>query len=189
MATSAFKGEADPMFCTQCGNEVAQHARYCSKCGSEMTAAPAVVTSAPPQKIPHDMNMHINILSWLLIGSGILTGIGGMIVLFASQIIRNLPLHIAREMPPGVPPFVIWITSVVGLSIIALAAATAAAGVGLLQYRSWARVFATVVAVFLLFHFPIGTVIAIYAFWVLFSEEGQQYFKSRSESTMTVSGT
>jgi hypothetical protein len=40
-------------------------------------------------------------------------------------------------------------------------------------------------AVLLLFHFPIGTVIAIYAFWVLFSEEGQQYYKSRSEAAMT----
>jgi hypothetical protein len=44
-------------------------------------------------------------------------------------------------------------------------------------------------AVLLLFHFPIGTVIAVYAFWVLFSQEGQEYYKTRSESTMTMSGT
>jgi len=87
------------------------------------------------------------------------------------------------------PPFVAWITSVVGLAIIAVAAATAAAGFGLLQYRSWARTFTAVVAVLLVFHFPIGTAIGIYAFWVLFSQEGRQYYQSRSESTVTASGT
>jgi hypothetical protein len=110
-------------------------------------------------------------------------------VLFASQIIRHLPGDVAQQMPPGIPHFVVWITSVVGLSIIAVAAGVAAAGVGLLQYKSWARILAIIMAVLLVFHFPIGTVIAIYAFWVLFSEEGQQYYKSRSESTMTASGT
>jgi hypothetical protein len=135
------------------------------------------------------MATHITILGWLLIASGILSAIGGMVVLFASQVIRRLPVPIADGMPGGIPPFVSWITSVVGLSILAVAAATAAAGVGLLEYRSWARMFTIVVAVLLLFHFPIGTGIAIYAFWVLFSDEGQRYYKSRSESTMTVSGT
>src|SRR6516162_8233943 len=116
-----------------------------------------------------------------------LTAIGGMIVLFASQIIRHLPADVTQGMGNGIPPFVVWITSVVGLGIIAIAAGIAAAGVGLLQYKSWARVLAIIMAVLLVFHFPIGTVIAIYAFWVLFSEEGQQYYKSRSESTMTAS--
>jgi len=177
------------MFCTQCGNEVEPHARFCSKCGHEVSEAAASAAPAPPKKTEHDMNMHVNILGWLLVGSGILTAIGGMIVLFASQVFRHLPLQMAREMPVGVPPFVAWITSVVGLSIIAIAAATAASGVGLLQYRSWARVFATIMAVLLVFHFPIGTAVAVYAFWVLFSREGQEHFKSRSETTMTASGT
>ena len=77
----------------------------------------------------------------------------------------------------------------IGLGTAALAAGVAAAGVGLLEYRSWARVFAIVMAVFLVFHFPIGTAIAVYAFWVLFSQEGQKYYKARSAGTMTMSGT
>ena len=92
-------------------------------------------------------------------------------------------------MPFGVPHFIGWVTSVIGLGAMALAAGVAAAGVGLLQYRSWARVLAIIMSVFLLFHFPIGTVIAIYAFWVLFSREGQEYYNARSASTMTMSGT
>ena len=178
------------MFCTNCGNEVEQHARFCSKCGTEVSSsAAAVVAPARPSKTEHDMGMHISVLGWLLVGSGILTAIGGLIVLFASQFIRHLPPPISQGIPPGIPPFAAWITSMVGASILALAAATAAAGVGLLEYRSWARVFAIIMAVLLLFHFPLGTGVAIYAFWVLFSQEGQQYYKTRSESTMTAGGT
>jgi hypothetical protein len=43
-------------------------------------------------------------------------------------------------------------------------------------------------SVFMLFNFPIGTAIAVYAFWVLFGEEGRQYYKSRSVDTITESG-
>ena len=177
------------MFCTQCGNQVEPHARFCSKCGQEATAA--VITPSAvqlPKTADHDMNLHITILAWLLIGSGILTGILGMIVVFGSFVVRKLPIHIAAQMPPGVPPFISWIALMVGFCILAVAAATAGAGVGLLEYRSWARIFAIIAAVLLVFHFPIGTAIAVYAFWVLFSAEGQQYYKLRSESTMTASG-
>lgn len=173
------------MFCTQCGSEVEQHARFCSKCGGEMAAAVSAA-SVSVKRTERDMEKHINILAWLLIGSAILTGLGGMIVLFAGQIIRHLPIEVGelRELH-----FVTWITSVVGMFIIALGGATAAAGVGLLQHKDWARVFTVVMAVLLLFNFPIGTVIAVYAFWVLFSDDGQKYYKSRAESTMTGSGT
>jgi len=178
------------MFCTHCGTEVQSHARFCGKCGQEITTAVAASpVQVQPRKTEHDMNMHVNILGWLLIGSGILTAIGGTIVLFASQVFRHLPMPMAREMPMGLPPFVAWITSVIGLAILALAAATTAAGVGLIQYRSWARTFAIVVAVLLVFHFPLGTAVAVYGFWVLLSQEGQEYYRSRSESTMTASGT
>src|SRR5262249_44191539 len=126
---------------------------------------------------------------WLLIGSGVLTGIGALAILFANQVIRHLPFVPPPDIPIGAPHFIAWITSVVGLFLAALAAGVAAAGVGLLPYRDWARTFAIIMAVLLLFHFPIGTAIAIYAFWVLFSQEGQEYYRARSTGTMTRSGT
>jgi len=177
------------MFCTQCGNEVEQYARFCSKCGAAVGAAapaPPVAASSqvPQQKKQHDMDMHINILAWLLIGTSILTAFGGMLLLFAGQVVRHMPFPLPPDMPIGVPHFMGRIAGMLGLAAICLAAGGASAGVGLLQYRSWARALAIIVAVLLIFHFPIGTVIAIYAFWVLFSQEGQEYYKSRSASTM-----
>ena len=50
-------------------------------------------------------------------------------------------------------------------------------GIGLLKRKPWARVLALVVAVFALFSFPIGTIIAIYSFWVLTREETQQLLR------------
>src|SRR5262245_24539181 len=129
------------MVCTQCGNEVELYARFCSKCGHEVAPSVATAAAHAPQKTEHDMNMHINILGWLLIGSGILTGLVATVLFFVSQMFGHLPFHISQQMPMGIPPLVSWITAVVGLGIMTLAAATAAAGVGLLQYRSWARVF------------------------------------------------
>ena len=166
------------MFCTQCGSEIEEHARFCSKCGHVAT-----------QKSLRDMELHINILGWLLIGSGILTGIVALIILFGGQVIRHLPIPWPPDVPVGMPHFIAWITTMVGMGAMALAAGVAAAGVGLLQYRTWARVLAIIMAFFMLFHFPLGTAIAAYAFWVLFSQEGQEYYKSRSASTMTMSGT
>src|SRR3954453_15260773 len=117
------------MFCIQCGNEVEQHAQFCSKCGRAMLPAPpAAAAPAAPNK-PRDMDMHVNILGWLLVGSGILTAIFAMLVLFAGQIFRHLPFGLPPDMPIGLPFFVGWVTSLIGLGAMALAAGTAAAGV------------------------------------------------------------
>src|SRR2546426_495437 len=110
------------MFCTQCGNDVEAHARFCSKCGQEVSASTTSASPVTPKKTEHDMAMHVTILGWLLIGSGILTAIGGMIVLFVGQFMRHLPGEIAREIPVGVPHFAVWLTSLVGLSVLAVAA-------------------------------------------------------------------
>src|SRR5207244_3403811 len=100
------------MFCTQCGNEVETHARFCSKCGQEVTTAVAAAAPVQPKKARHDMDMHVNILGWLLIGCGILTAIGGMVLLFASEIIKRLPVSMAHEVPPGMLHLASWVTSV-----------------------------------------------------------------------------
>ena len=174
------------MFCTECGNEVEQHARFCSKCGREVTAAarsaaqPATQAVAPAKQ--HDMGMHINILGWLLIGNGVLAGIVALAILFAGSIMKHLPVPWPPDAGNVPVQFVRFILTIVGLSAAALAAGVAAAGVGLLQHREWARTLAIIMSVFLLFHFPIGTAVGIYAFWVLFSREGQEYYKSESTS-------
>ena len=169
------------MFCTNCGNDVEEVARFCSKCGREVVAA--VQT---PQKQAHDMSMHVNILGWLFVGCGILFGLLGFMMIFAGQLLQRLPL--VAPVPPDFPApmahFAGWVAGVVGLFVIAMGGGAAAAGAGLLQNKSWWRVLAIIMAILMLFKFPIGTAVGIYALWVLFSHEGQEYYKARAASTM-----
>ncbi|PYS54521.1 MAG: hypothetical protein DMG13_08055 [Acidobacteria bacterium] len=163
------------MHCRQCGNEVEQHARFCSKCGHELAPVRPVEVL---QKSKHDMNMHIHILGWLFISCAVLVGIVGMVMIFAGQLIEHLPIVWPAEFPFGVVNLAGSLAVVAGLAILAIAAGVAAAGIGLLQYRSWGRVLAIVMSVLFLFKFPFGTAIAIYAFWVLFSEEGREHYQT-----------
>ena len=174
------------MFCTNCGNAVEPHARFCSKCGKEITsaaAAPAMGTAEPKVRKQHDMGMHLHILGWTFVAFGILLGLAGIAIIFAGQIIPHTAMHLP-DFPPMLFHFAGWISALAGLTTIALGAGVAAAGAGLFQYRSWARILAIIMAVFLLLKFPVGTAIAIYAFWVLFSQEGQEYYKAHAVSTM-----
>jgi predicted nucleic acid-binding Zn ribbon protein len=164
------------MFCVQCGNELEPQARFCSRCGREIPPAPQRRISE------HDMHMHINILGWLFVGSGVLIGILGMLILFAGQFIQHMPIPWPPDAPFGVPGLIGSLAAFAGLTTIAFAAGAAAAGIGLLQYRNWGRILAIIMAILLVFKFPIGTGIAIYAFWVLFSEQGRRYFDGHAVS-------
>jgi hypothetical protein len=128
--------------------------------------------------------MHVNVLAWIYIGCAILTGIVGLVMLFASRLITRLPIPWPPEMPPDIVPFIGSLVVFAGMMTIVMAGAIAAAGIGLLQYRNWGRILTAVMAAFLAMHFPVGTAIAVYTFWVLFSEEGRNHYKTRS-ATMT----
>jgi hypothetical protein len=164
------------MFCTQCSNEVESHARFCSRCGHPL--APAAVPAQPAAH--HDMNMHVNVLGWIYVGCAILTGFLSLMIIFASQFLARFPIPWPPEVPPGIIPFIGSIVVFAGLTTMVMAGAIAAAGIGLLQYRTWGRVLAAIMAIFLVFKFPVGTAIAAYTFWVLFSEEGRVHYKIRS---------
>jgi hypothetical protein len=72
---------------------------------------------------------------------------------------------------------IIGFTGTVLVAYLALTALPGlVAGVGLLKSRPWARVLGIVVAVFYLIHIPFGTVIGIYALWVLLSRETERLF-------------
>jgi len=56
-------------------------------------------------------------------------------------------------------------------------------GYGLLTLKSWARILAIIVAIFELIHFPFGTALAIYTFWVMFNSETVAIFDRRSRAS------
>ncbi len=162
------------MFCTQCGNTIEQHARFCSRCGLELTRVQLV-----KQARKRDWAMHVNILGWLLVGFAVLTGIGAMTVIIVGQFVGNMP-NWRSDFPFPMAQATVSLFVIIGLVLTAIAAGLACAGIGLLMYKHWGRVIALVVSALLVLHFPVGTAIGIYAFWVLCSQEGREHFQARS---------
>jgi hypothetical protein len=66
--------------------------------------------------------------------------------------------------------------------LLALAGPCVAAGLGLLRFRSWARSLSMILAVLQLVNFPVGTLLALYAFWVLLAQETEMLFSSPPRS-------
>jgi hypothetical protein len=53
------------------------------------------------------------------------------------------------------------------------------AGLGLLRFRPWARTFTTVLSMPGFLNFPLGTVLSVYALWVLLSPDTDPLFSPR----------
>ena len=168
------------MFCPQCGNEVEQHFQFCSRCGQNLAAAAAAATTPAGVRNQRGMASHVQVLGWLFVGSGVLTGLLGFVVIFAGTFIRSMDINWPANVPFDVERLAVGATILAGMGMLALASGTIAAGVGLLQYRGWGRVLAIVMAVFLLFKFPVGTAIAVYAFWVLLSDPGRAHYRGHT---------
>jgi len=162
------------MYCYQCGTEVSEQAKFCSGCGrSTETAQPAL----QPKR---DMSTHVNIVGWLFVGSAVLTAMFGFALLIAPRILQNLPFPIPPDVPFDVVQFVSSIAGILGATILIVAAGMAAAGIGLLQYQSWGRVLALVMAAVMILKIPFGTALGIYTFWVLLSQRGREHYERQS---------
>ena len=117
-----------------------------------------------------DMEQHLPILGWLLIvGNALFLAMGVFVFILLTGI--GAVSGDAEAMS---------ILAIVGTSVALLMTVMALpgiiAGYGLLKRRSWGRVLAIVVAVLSLFNVPFGTVLGIYALWVLLQQAANEYF-------------
>jgi hypothetical protein len=164
------------MYCFQCGAELSEGAKFCSGCGRTLDAAQPVVAG----KTPRDMATHVQILAWLFIGSAVLYGMLGLALLIAPTILQQLPISLPPDVPFDVVQFVSSIAGLIGTAILLVAAGSAAAGIGLMQYQSWGRILALIMSAVMLIKIPFGTALGIYAFWVLLSQRGREYYERKS---------
>ena len=125
------------------------------------------------------MEQHVKILGVLHIvfGSlGILLALG-MLLLFggiagligASDYSSHA--HITIPIVGGIGVLVFCV-------LLALSLPGLIAGIGLLQFRSWARILTIVLSVLDLIHVPLGTALGIYGLWVLLSEGSERLFRT-----------
>lgn len=111
------------------------------------------------------MKAHIEILGWINIVSGAL---GTFAALMVFVVFAGLAPFVDGA---SAPKWLLLIGIGVGGFLFLLSLPTIVAGVGLLQGKPWARLLTLILSAFALFNFPIGTLIAIYAFWVLTQPE------------------
>jgi hypothetical protein len=117
-----------------------------------------------------DLQLHMSILGWILIGTH---AIGLVIGGFVFFLLTGIGAAVGDSVAFGV----LSVTgTAVGLLIALLALPGVLAGYGLLTRKSWGRLLALVVSVLGLFNFPVGTIIGVYALWVLLQQEAPYYF-------------
>lgn len=73
-------------------------------------------------------------------------------------------------------PFIGVVGSALVIFLLALSIPGIACGIGLLKFRPWARILGIVLAIIHLINIPLGTILGIYALWVLFSKETERLF-------------
>jgi hypothetical protein len=80
--------------------------------------------------------------------------------------------HVAVPILGGIGAFVFFF-------LLAVSVPGLVAGIGLLQFRPWARILTIILSVVDLFHVPFGTALGIYGLWVLLSQGSERLFVNR----------
>lgn len=161
------------MVCAQCGNTMEQQERFCSKCGKDSTLRPQAAVRFPR---PRNWDTHVRVVAWFFIIGACFAAIPAAAMFFAGGLVMG-----TATFPPVMfaPMFGFF-----SLLFLLIPAGIAAAGIGLLQYKEWARILTIIMSIFMLIAIPFGTALGIYALWVLLSDEGSHSYKSRSEHAM-----
>ena len=116
------------------------------------------------------METNVKILGWLHIVLGIFGAIIGAVVLF---ILLGTGLITGDREAMSILALVGTLVATI-MSIISLPGIIA--GVGLINFRPWARVFALILALLNVLNFPLGTILAVYTFVSLLSQYAAELF-------------
>ena len=127
------------------------------------------------------MEQHVKILGILhiafgclgmLLALGILLLFGGIAGLIGATD-YSPDAHISIPIVGGIGAFIFFFLMLISLPGII-------AGIGLLQFRPWARILTIVLSALDLIHVPFGTALGVYGLWVLLSDGSERLFRSAS---------
>jgi hypothetical protein len=158
------------MNCSHCGTPLAQNVRFCSVCGAQASyvSAPPTV-SYPVQAYDPRVSRNLQTLGTLwLIYAGLRALTGFVAILLFHGIFGS---HVHGRVDFGWSPFGHeWASALLPLAFFSLLISSGLAaltGYALLTRQAWGRIFAIVLGVLALFHFPFGTALGIYTLWTL----------------------
>lgn len=151
------------MFCNNCGKELQAGDQFCRACGQPIGVAPI-----PTAHNRVAQNVHLLGIFWLVYG--LLELIGGIVIVSVAQVIFGFILRSVPMNGPPPPAFIGAIITGVGIFVLAKGALSTAAGVGLMQRQSWARILSIVMAFISLLNIPFGLALGIYTLYVFLPE-------------------
>lgn len=117
-----------------------------------------------------NMDQHVTILGWLHIAMNVL------LLLIAAMVFVFVMLGGALSGDPEAAMITTIVAFSVGGFMLLFAVPGFLTGWGLLKRKSWARILAIVMGFLNLLNFPLGTIMGVYAIWVLLQDGAGDYF-------------
>lgn len=126
------------------------------------------------------MESHLRFLGILYILVGVIGGIFALLMLIFMGGYSGIGLYIERsDLVSGA---LVQVFRFLGMFMttlmLLLSVPSVMSGMGILKFKPWARPLAMVVSVLQLANIPLGTIISLYAFWVLMSPESEPLFSN-----------
>lgn len=127
------------------------------------------------------METHVKVLGILNIILGAFGLVAALIILLVFGGVAGILGAAAHEDPDArvAIPIITIVGAGVFFLILLLSIPDIIAGIGLLQFKPWARILTIILSVLHLIHIPFGTAVGIYGLWVLLSGGTEQLFQSR----------
>jgi hypothetical protein len=123
------------------------------------------------------MDTHVKVLGVLHIAMGALGLIGALLLVLVFGGVAGL---VAADGDPdaAVAFSIIGLTgTAIVVLVVALSLPGVIIGIGLFQFRSWARIGGIVLSILDLIWIPFGTILGVYGLWVLLSKDTEHAFK------------
>jgi hypothetical protein len=124
------------------------------------------------------MAQHVKILGILHIVFGALFVLGGIIVLVVMGGIAGL---VGASDQSADNPAAIPVLAAIGAGVCVLCLVLGLpgliSGIGVMQFKPWARILMIVISALDLLNIPFGTALGIYGLWVLLNRETEQLFQ------------
>ena len=171
------------MYCSNCGAAIHAGMKFCNTCGKPIdplvtapappitaSAAPASVTAVPSATARARLEKHLKVLGILWVIMSLMRLIPGAFLFFFKDLFAGY-LHGPARL------FFLPMAGFIGVLLVGTALAGLAAGIGLLERRTWARVLAIVLGIISLIHMPFGTALGIYTLWVLMPAESEREYR------------
>ena len=117
----------------------------------------------------------IGILHIIMGGFGVLAGLA--ILMFFGGLGAIVGLSDRSHDSLMAIPVLGGIGGLIFVILLVLSLPSLIAGIGLLQFKPWARMLTIVLSVLHIFNIPFGTALGVYGLWALLSPEGEAIFR------------